>query len=215
LASQLKLFDLIRIDHFRGFEAFWEIPGDVKDARLGRWVKAPGKAFLSACFNKYQTLPLVAENLGVITEEVEQLRHEFHLPGMLVLQFGFDGNEDNPHLPHLHGLLDVIYTGTHDNDTTLGWYESLNKSSREQLSNYLFNAQEPMPWLLIKAALSSVSRMVIIPMQDLLELDGENRMNMPGTTDKNWTWCFKWEQVPKELARKTRQLLKLYGRLAK
>jgi len=213
LDSQLKLFDLIRIDHFRGFEAFWEIPGNSKDARKGKWVKAPGKALLTACFNKYHHLPLVAENLGLITEEVENLRRDFHLPGMLVLHFGFDGNADNPHLPHNHTPLDVIYTGTHDNDTTLGWYKNLNQEDRERIDNYLFNAKDPMPWLLVKAALASVSRMAIVPMQDLLELGSEHRMNMPGTTEKNWTWSFQWEQIPEGLAKKFRNLLAMYDRL--
>lgn len=214
LRSQLKLFDLIRIDHFRGFEAFWEIPGDKKDAREGRWVKAPGKEFLNACFQEYQNLPLVAENLGLITEEVEQLRSDFNLPGMLVLQFAFDGNAENPHLPHMHGPFEVIYTGTHDNDTTLGWYATLSQDSRAQIDEYFFHAKDPMPWLLIKAAFASSSRMAIVPMQDLLELGNESRMNMPGTTDKNWTWRFSWEQVPENLAYKARKLLDLYGRLA-
>lgn len=213
LQSQLNLFDLVRIDHFRGFEAYWEIPGKVKDARQGRWVKAPGKAFLSACFNEYENLPLVAENLGVITDEVEALRQEFSLPGMLVLQFGFDGNADNPHLPHRHNLLDIIYTGTHDNDTTLGWYKTLDQAAREQIDEYFFHAQDAMPWLLIKAALASVSRMAIVPMQDLLELSNEHRMNTPGTTDKNWTWRFSWEQVPDDLVERVHKLLALYDRL--
>ena len=215
LRSQLNLFDLIRVDHFRGFEAFWEIPGKVKDARQGRWVKAPGKALLAACFKEYHSLPLVAENLGVITDEVEALRQDFSLPGMLVLQFGFDGNAENPHLPHRHSLLDVIYTGTHDNDTTVGWYQSLSQTSRKQIDEYFFHAQDTMPWLLIKAAFASVSRMAIVPMQDLLELSSEHRMNMPGTTDKNWTWRFSWDQVPENLAVKVHKLLALYGRWAK
>lgn len=214
LHSQLELFDLIRIDHFRGFEAFWEIPGDMKDARQGRWVKAPGKAFLNACFQKYPDLPLVAENLGVITEEVEQLRRDFNLPGMLVLQFAFDGNSRNPHLPHFHSPLDVIYTGTHDNDTTMGWYETLSAQSRAQIDEYFFHSEDRMPWLLMKAAFASPSPMAIVPMQDLLELDTNHRMNMPGTTEKNWSWRFNWSQIPPDLASKTRKLLTLYGRLA-
>src|SRR5690606_33304817 len=118
-------------------------------------------------------------------------------------------------LPHKHGLLDVIYTGTHDNDTTVGWYETLGAESRQQIDDYFFHAQDSMPWLLIKAAFASVSRMAIVPMQDLLELDGEHRMNMPGTTDSNWKWRFNWEQVPDNLAAKVNKLLTLYGRLAK
>lgn len=213
LRTQLQLFDLIRIDHFRGFEAYWEIPGDSHDARTGKWVKAPGEAFLKACFEAYPSLPLVAENLGVITDEVEALRNKFELPGMLVLQFAFDGNTDNPHLPHNHSRSDVIYTGTHDNDTTLGWYESLNEENRQQLRQYCFNSTDEVPWLLIEAALTSVGRMAIIPMQDFLELDGGHRMNMPGTTDKNWVWTFSWDQVEPTLADRIRQLLRAYHRL--
>lgn len=213
LKTQLQLFDLIRIDHFRGFEAFWEIPGDCQDARKGKWVRAPGEAFLTACFNAYPGLPLVAENLGVITEEVEALRNQFGLPGMLVLQFGFDGNTDNPHLPHNHSQANVIYTGTHDNDTTLGWWHSLNTKNRQQLRDYCFSSDEEQPWLLIKAALASVGRMAIIPMQDFLELDGRHRMNMPGTTNKNWVWKFSWDHVEPTLANRIRHLLTAYHRL--
>ena len=213
LGTQLHLFDLIRIDHFRGFEAFWEIPGDTRDARTGRWVKAPGAAFLQACHQAYPELPLVAENLGLITEEVEALRQQFDLPGMLVLQFAFDGNTDNPHLPHNHSENNVIYSGTHDNDTSLGWYESLAQQHRDQLYSYCFNSPRQMPWLLIELALSSVGRMAIIPMQDFLELDGRHRMNMPGTTDKNWMWRFSWDQVEPTLAERIRCLVKKYHRL--
>ena len=214
LKTQLSLFDLIRIDHFRGFEAYWSIPGGAKDARHGEWVKAPGEAFLKACFKEYPGLPLVAENLGVITDEVEALRKQFELPGMLVLQFAFDGNTSNPHLPHNHTRDEVIYTGTHDNDTTLGWYEKLSESNRKQLGDYCFHSTESMPWLLINAALASVGRMAIIPMQDFLELDGRHRMNMPGTTDKNWVWKFDWDQVDPLLATRIRQQLAAYQRLA-
>lgn len=213
LHTQLQLFDLIRIDHFRGFEAYWEIPGNSHDARLGKWVKAPGEAFLKACFEAYPDLPMVAENLGVITEEVEALRNQFNLPGMLVLQFAFDGNTNNPHLPHNHTRNDVIYTGTHDNDTTLGWWGSLNDHNRKQVKEYCFNSGDEMPWLLIETTLASVGRMAIIPMQDFLELDGRHRMNMPGTTDKNWVWKFSWDQVEPTFADRIRQLLAVYQRL--
>lgn len=213
LKTQLKLFDLIRIDHFRGFEAFWEIPGNSHDARNGQWVKAPGEAFLKACFNAFPDLPLVAENLGVITKEVEDLRNQFNLPGMLVLQFAFDGNASNPHLPHNHTPTDVIYTGTHDNDTTIGWWQSLSETNRAQLKNYCFDSDVAMPWLLVRLALASVGRMAIIPMQDFLELDGGHRMNMPGTTDKNWVWKFSWDQVEPTIADRIRQLLTAYQRL--
>jgi 4-alpha-glucanotransferase len=132
---------------------------------------------------------------------------------MLVLQFAFDGNTNNPHLPHNHTRSDVIYTGTHDNDTTVGWYESLSEQNRQQVKQYCFNSADNMPWLLIEAALASVGRMAIIPMQDFLELDGGHRMNMPGTTDKNWVWTFSWDQVDPTLAERIRQLLTAYNRL--
>ncbi len=213
IASQLQMFDLIRIDHFRGFEAFWEIPGQDKDARNGRWVKAPGRALLRKCFDTFHELPLVAENLGLITDEVEALRHEFNLPGMLVLQFAFDGNPRNPHLPHNHLPLDVIYTGTHDNDTSLGWYDSLNEHDLDYVRHYLGPTTETMPWALIRTALVSTGRMALIPMQDFLGLDGQHRMNMPGTTANNWVWRFDWNQLPTGLAGNIRQLLQVYDRL--
>ena len=211
--TQLNLFDVIRIDHFRGFEAYWAIPGDAKDARSGEWVKAPGAALLDACIKAYPQLPLVAENLGIITPEVEALRQQFQLPGMLVLQFAFDGNTGNPHLPHNHLPAEVIYTGTHDNDTSLGWYEQLNEEQRGQLRRYCFESSKKMPWLLIELAMASVGRMAIIPMQDFMELDGRHRMNMPGTMDKNWVWKFYWDQLDPDLAQRIRQPLEAFQRL--
>ena len=213
LRSQLNQFDLIRIDHFRGFEAFWEIPGDSQDARLGKWVKAPGEALLKACFHAYPDLPLVAENLGLITPEVEALRHQFNLPGMLVLQFAFDGNNKNPHLPHNHTHSDVVYTGTHDNDTTLGWHQARSLEQQKLTEDYLFSSNQSMPWLLTDVALASVAPMSIIPMQDILALDGNHRMNMPGTTGNNWSWQFDWQQVQEGLSADLRARLTRYDRL--
>ena len=214
LRTQLNQFDLIRIDHFRGFEAFWEIPSSSLDARNGQWVKAPGEAFLAACFEAFPSLPLVAENLGVITPEVESLRHKFNLPGMLVLQFAFDGNSKNPHLPHCHTVSDVIYTGTHDNDTTVGWYESLDQKQRSNIKNYLYASNQPIHWLLIESALASVAPLAMIPLQDFLALDGEHRMNMPGTTGINWLWQFNWTQFPEGLGGEIYTRLERYDRLS-
>lgn len=213
LRTQLAQFDLIRIDHFRGFEAFWEIPGDSLDARSGKWVKAPGEAFLEACFTAFPELPLVAENLGVITPEVEALRHKFNLPGMLVLQFAFDGNNKNPHLPHYHSRSDVIYTGTHDNDTSVGWFESLSDEHKSNVKNYLYTSTQPIHWLLIESAFASVSPLAIIPLQDFLALDGAHRMNMPGTTGINWLWQCDWEQFPHDLSTQIHTRLYRYDRL--
>jgi len=214
LRTQLNYFDLIRIDHFRGFEAFWEIPTTAETAIEGHWVAAPGAALLTAFFHFEPELPLVAENLGVITEEVEALRRRFRLPGMLILQFAFDGSARNPYLPHQHDLLEVVYTGTHDNDTTLGWYQSLDDSTRARVDAYLGHSQLAMPWPLVCAAFASVARMAIVPMQDLLGLDGGARMNVPGTGANNWRWRFDWSQLAPDLAPRLRHWLAMYGRLA-
>ncbi len=211
--SMLQNFDLIRVDHFRGFESYWEIPAGAPDARGGRWVAAPGRALLSACFQEHQELPLVAENLGLITDAVEELRHEFGLPGMRVLQFAFDGNPYNPHLPHNHDWLEVVYTGTHDNDTSVGWHRNLPEQAREHVERYLGQSSEAISWSLIRAAIASVSQMSIIPLQDLLGLGSEARMNTPGTMGANWSWRFDWHQLSDDESRRLRELLELYGRM--
>lgn len=209
---QLRFFDLLRIDHFRGFEAYWEIPADAPDPRSGRWVQAPGKAFLVACREALKGLPFVAENLGFITPEVEALRSSFGLPGMLILQFAFDGSPENPYLPHNHEALEVVYTGTHDNDTTLGWYQSLGEGPRSHLKAYFGNPADPMPDFLIKAALASVARLAVVPMQDLLGLGEGHRMNTPGTATGNWHWRFQWDQLPPGRVEQLRSWLRMYRR---
>jgi 4-alpha-glucanotransferase len=175
-------------------------------------VTAPGEALFARLQESYGQLPLVAEDLGTITPEVEALRDRFDLPGMKILQFAFGGGADNPYLPHNHVPRSVVYTGTHDNDTTLGWYQCCDEAQRRAVNDYLGNPPEDMPWPLIRAALASVARLAILPMQDILELGSEHRMNMPGTTANNWTWQFDWEQVPADLAGRLRQLIQLYGR---
>jgi 4-alpha-glucanotransferase len=213
IGSHLHFFDLLRIDHFRAFEAYWEIPATEPTAIAGRWVKAPGEALLQAIFREFPQLPLVAENLGIITAEVEELRERFHLPGMLILQFAFDGSCENPYVPHRHTPLAVVYTGTHDNDTTLGWYHQLDSTTRQRVQDYLGYPRENMPRPLLRAALASVAQLAILPMQDLLELDSAHRMNIPGTSSGNWCWQFEWQQVPQDLSARMHELLSLYGRL--
>lgn len=213
LDSQRHLFDLIRIDHFRGLEAYWEIPAHDAQPRHGYWVAGPGRGFLEACFGAFPELPLVAENLGIISEEVEQLRRSFNLPGMTVLQFGFDGNPQNPHLMHNHVPHNLVYTGTHDNDTTLGWYASLDDGTRNYVNHYLGTNGDNMPWPVIQAAFRSVSSLAIVPMQDLLGLGSEARFNTPGTIQNNWLWKLEWSEVPLGLAASVRDLAGLYGRL--
>jgi len=212
--TQLDLFDLIRIDHFRGFEAYWEVAATAKTAEGGHWVKAPGEALLQRLYDEFHELPLVAEDLGIITPEVEALRDQFHLPGMKILQFAFGSGPENPYLPHNCVPNSVIYTGTHDNDTTLGWYESCDPAVRDALDDYLAcRAGADMPWPLIRTALASVCRLAVLPMQDLLELDSRHRMNIPGTSEGNWQWGFDWTQLPVDLAERLRHLNSVYGRI--
>ena len=215
LRTQLELFDIVRVDHFRGFEAYWEIPASEPDAVHGRWVKAPGEALFSCLRRVYDPLPVVAEDLGVITPEVEALRDRFGLPGMKILQFAFSGQPDNPYLPFWYPERSVVYTGTHDNDTTLGWYSSLSEGARAYVQEFLGYPQEPMPWPLIRAALASNARLAVIPMQDLLGLGDGHRMNLPGSSAGNWGWRFEWDAVPVHLADRMRRLVSLYGRFGR
>lgn len=211
LGTQLVLFDWVRIDHFRGFDACWEIPAEDPDAIHGRWVAAPGRALLDALSEVFAPLPLIAEDLGTITSNVNALREAFGIPGMSVVQFGFDGNPHNPYLPHNHQPRSVTYTGTHDNDTSLSWFQSLPKGSRAHVLDYLGYGPD-MPDALVRAALASCARLAVIPMQDLLGLGEGQRMNTPGTTSGNWGWRFDWEQVDSARLARFRHWVDLYGR---
>lgn len=179
----------------------------------GRWVEAPGEALLRRLYDALGSLPLVAEDLGVITPQVEALRDRFSLPGMKVLQFAFGEGPENPHLPHNHLRNCVVYTGTHDNNTTLGWYLELSSEERREVQDYLGASAESMPWPLIRAAMVSPARLCVIPMQDLLALDGGHRMNLPGTCTGNWQWRFSWQDVPSKTTSRLRRMNALYGRL--
>ncbi|CDH47161.1 MAG: 4-alpha-glucanotransferase [Candidatus Competibacteraceae bacterium] len=213
IRTQLTQFDLLRIDHFRGLEAYWEIPASAETAVAGRWQLAPGDALFKALKTEFGALPLVAEDLGIITPEVETLRDAHHLPGMKVLHFAFGGGADNPYLPHNHLDSSVIYTGTHDNNTTLGWFHELDESTRAHVFDYLGGGPKQMPELLVRAAFASVARLAVTPMQDVLALGGEHRMNRPGVADGCWRWRFRWDQVGHEVAGHYRHLLELYGRV--
>jgi len=212
IRSQMEMFDLVRIDHFRGFEAYWEIDARADTAIDGHWIKGPGESFFQVLKQVFGELPLVAEDLGVITPEVTALRQQFSLPGMKILQFAFDGSATNPYLPHNHETLSVVYTGTHDNNTTLGWYQDLSDEERTRVHHYLGDSQESMPGLLIRAALASVARLAVIPLQDVLELDSAHRMNIPGVTEDNWRWRFSWEQVQEHQKQQLKDWIALYGR---
>ncbi len=214
LQTQLELFDILRIDHFRGLEAAWEIPSTENTAMIGEWVKAPGKALLNAFKSKFGDIPLVAEDLGIITPEVEELRDEFQLPGMKILHFAFGDNAENPYLPINHIKNCVAYTGTHDNDTTIGWAEKLSDEEKRKVYDFLGNPQTSLNYALIDAALGSVANLAIIPMQDILELGTEHRMNTPGTTTGNWLWRFNWDQVTPEKSERLRYLVEAFYRQA-
>ena len=207
MRTQNAMFDMVRIDHFRGLEAAWEIPAHEPTAIHGTWIKAPGGALLQAIVNQLPTVTLVAEDLGIITPEVDALRASFNLPGMKILQFAFDGSPDNPYLPAAIPENSVVYTGTHDNDTTLGWFTSLSDEQKQPFYCYmqsdwqLNTDQIEMPKALIDLALSSTACLAIIPMQDILHLGGECRMNTPGTTENNWQWRFEWSQLSDEMVR--------------
>lgn len=213
MRTQLKLCDIIRVDHFRGFESHWEIPADCKNAAEGRWVKAPGKALFQALEAHYGALPLIAEDLGIVTPEVRSLRDQFNLPGMKVLQFAFDGGADNPYLPWNHVENCAVYTGTHDNDTTLGWFSGLPEEKRRYVYRCLGSPAESMPWALIGSAFKSIAGHAVVPMQDILELGSEARMNLPGTTEGNWRWQFRWSQLRSDVAARIRDLVEHYNRL--
>jgi 4-alpha-glucanotransferase len=212
IRTQMRLFDMLRVDHFRGFEACWEIPAEEESAINGCWVKALGDELFERLHQRFGRLPLIAEDLGIITEAVEALRKKYRLPGMKVLQFAFSGEPTNPYLPFHHDRDSLVYTGTHDNNTTLGWYLSLGEKDRGYVDDYLGHPKEEMPWPLVRCALSSRSHLAILPMQDLLGLDGGHRMNLPGTTEGNWSWRFSWDQVWPELPGQILKLVKIYGR---
>ena len=212
IRTHFNLYDLVRIDHFRGLESYWEIPASSPTAIKGKWVEAPGAALLGEIAKKHGELPLVAEDLGIITVAVDRLREDFDLPGMKVLQFAFDGDPDNHHLPHNHSKDMVAYTGTHDNDTTVSWYQSLSADDKHQVRRYLNCSDDDMPWALVRSAMMSVAQLAIIPMQDLLSLGEGHRMNTPGTVAGNWSWRFDWSQLSDNLASELADLTHNYSR---
>jgi 4-alpha-glucanotransferase len=213
IARQRELFDLVRIDHFRGFEAAWHVPADAATARDGWWVPGPGTDVLAALVDTAGPGTLVAEDLGVITPEVERLRDGVGLPGMKVLQFAFDGNPDNPYLPGHHGEHSVVYTGTHDNDTTVGWWSTLDEHTRDRVRSCLADPAEEMPWAFVRLALDSTARLAVVPAQDLLGLGTEARMNTPGTALGNWGWQAPVGAFDAGLAARVRALVDAAGRL--
>jgi 4-alpha-glucanotransferase len=211
LNAQLRLFDMVRIDHFRGLESYWAIPPDADHASAGHWRPGPGRALLEALRGRVEPLPVVAEDLGVITPAVDALRNAFELPGMRVLQFAFSGDPDNPHLPNNYVENTVVYTGTHDNDTAVGWYDGLDQHVRGGVDR-LLHSDAPFPWSLIDLAFASVARDAIVPMQDFLALGRDARMNTPGVAAGNWRWRFDRSLLTPALAGRIRSALERAGR---
>lgn len=196
LQHHFEWFELVRIDHFRGLVAVWEIDAQCETAVDGFWQETPGEQLLIALQQQIGELPLVAEDLGVITDEVIALKQQFHLPGMAVLQFSFDHFDDNPHKPLNILPNTVCYTGTHDNDTTLGWYRSIDETEQQHVDEVLgIDSEEEVVDAMITAALKSNASLAVIPLQDCLSLDSDARMNIPGTTENNWLWAFTWKQL--------------------
>jgi 4-alpha-glucanotransferase len=216
IRASLHLVDSLRLDHFRGFEAYWEVPAGEKTAARGRWVKGPGADLFNtlkrALEGDFGNLPLIAEDLGVITPPVEKLRDRFGFPGMKVLQFAFDGDADNDYLPHNYLPNTVVYTGTHDNDTTLGWYRREREAAKDQIRRYLGRDDHDIVWDLIRLAFSSTADTAVIPLQDVMKLGSEARMNVPSRSGGNWQWRFTGDMINKELIGRLRELSRMYGR---
>ncbi|WP_372776788.1 4-alpha-glucanotransferase [Mangrovibacterium sp.] len=211
----LRMFDLVRIDHFRGLESFWSIPASEKNAINGEWWPAKGFEMLSLLKSQLGYLPVIAEDLGIITPEVEELRDAFDLPGMKVLQFAYASDETNVNLPHNYGSNFAVYTGTHDNDTTLGWLKTATKEESDNLKKYFNTSWSNIHRALIETAWASVAKIAIVPMQDLLELDGKHRMNTPGTVHNNWEWRMEWKMLKKSHKDFLVELTKKYNRRLK
>jgi len=210
--ANLVLYDIIRIDHFRGLAAYWAVPFGEKTAIKGEWINAPGLALLEALYESLGDLPIIAEDLGVITPDVVELREGFDLPGMKILQFAFDSGEENDFMPHTFVKNCVVYTGTHDNDTTLGQFKAVRDSDRLLMKEYFGVDERDPAWSFINLAWSTVANMAIAPLQDLLRLDTVARMNFPGKPSGYWKWRFRKEMLKPEHASELLKITRLYGR---
>ncbi len=218
----LTSVDIVRLDHFRGFESYWEVPAQEKTAENGTWQAGPGAALFETLQFTLGELPIIAENLGVITEEVEELRHRFEFPGMAILQFAFGAQADCVDLPHNYTDNMAAYSGTHDNDTTLGWWEGSGEGStrsakevkqeKKFASQYLNTDGTEINWVFIRALMSSVANMVVFPLQDIIGLGNEARMNLPGRPGGNWQWRFTKSQLDDSMAQRLKELCITYGR---
>lgn len=213
LAHQLSCVDVLRLDHFRGFEAYWEIAAHEPNAITGEWRAGPGQALFDAMISALGPLPLIAEDLGLITQEVNDLRLACGFPGMRILQFAFGDTPGNPYLPHNYVPHTIAYTGTHDNNTSVGWWNSLSAHERERVRRYVGpQADVAIHWALIRTLSQSVAATVIYPFQDVLGLDGAHRMNVPGLSQGCWEWRFEWLQVGETVASELAFITQAHGR---
>ena len=210
--QMFEMYDAIRVDHFRGFDAYWEVKADEKTAIKGRWVKGPGSKLFDTIKDKLGELPIIAEDLGVITKEVVALREKYNFPGMKILQFAFTDNSGNNFLPHNYSQNCVTYTGTHDNDTTLGWYNSATDHEKHFARKYTRSSGDQMNWELIRLGLFSVADQAIIPLQDYMNLGTEHRMNYPGTTEGNWMWRYTPEMLEKVDKQRIQDMIEMSNR---
>jgi 4-alpha-glucanotransferase len=222
--ESLAKVDIVRLDHFRGFAACWEVPANEETAELGHWVAAPGREIFATLKDEFGELPIIAEDLGLITPDVEALRDEFNLSGMRVLQFAFQPNGANPNLPHNHVPNCVVYTGTHDNDTTIGWFRALGraagstreyeemKKERAFCLQYLRSKGTEINWDFVWAAFASVADLAIVPLQDVLGLDSRARMNVPASERGNWGWRFRDDVLTRKASDRLREITELFGR---
>jgi 4-alpha-glucanotransferase len=211
-SAVLKTVDIVRLDHFRGFAGYWEIPAGMPTAEIGRWAKGPGAHFLSALNKAFNGLPIIAEDLGLITPDVVELRDSFKLPGMKILQFAFAGTPEDPFLPHNYPVNCVAYTGTHDNDTTVGWYAAGTEQEKDYCRRYLAVSGENIARDLIREIWKSTAAVAITTLQDLLSLGTEARMNFPGKPAGNWGWRFQPEDLSQDLLERLQELNYLYLR---
>ncbi len=217
LQASFSLYDVVRIDHFRGFDAYWRIPWPAVNARRGVWTRGPGLALFEAIRGKFPRARILAEDLGVLTDSTRRLLRDTGLPGMVVLQFAFGGDATNPYLPHQHAANAAVYPGTHDNDTALGWYRTLDPRTRDHVNRYLRISGAEIPWDLLRSAYASPARLAVVSMQDLLSLGSEARFNSPGRPEGNWQWrctAAQLDSLAGSPAAYLRQLTELYGREA-
>ena len=213
--ATLTQVDILRIDHFIGFTRYWEVPAGEKTAINGKWVPGPGRAIFLAVEQALGKLPIIAEDLGVLTPQVEALRDQFEFPGMKIVQFAFTDDGDNPFLPHNYPRNCVVYTGTHDNDTSVGWFKSAPAREHSFAQRYLARSGDDIAYDFIRAALSSVADTVIVPLQDVLALGSEARMNFPGRPSGNWVWRFRRDMLGEWQLKRLREMAELYGRAPK